>query len=169
MNIIARPETPRVISEIVSTVAVDADRKQGAPREPRLAFPNLLLRPFMDIVVPRPCAAAAGGVCLVATKAQVWSAYPRLPKANRILGELSQAVCEETDTPLLILLNGAGAALFEPRTRPQRILPVSAYDRFGLSCSIGFSLEQVTHSLKADPRPAETVGAFVRRAISGLD
>jgi hypothetical protein len=134
---------------------------------PPLIIPPADLQPFIETLVACPCAASAPGVCLVGTKAQVWSAYPRLPKSNRMLGELSQAVCEETDTPLLILLNGAGAALFEPRKRPQRILPMSAYDKFGPNCSFGLSFEQVTSLLEAEPKPSETLEAFVRRAISG--
>lgn len=134
---------------------------------PPLVIPSTDLQPFIETLVACPCAAAPAGVCLVGTKAQVWAAYPRLPKSNRMLGELSQAVCEEANTPLLILLNGAGAALFEPQKRPQRILPMSAYDRFGPNCSFGLSLEHVSGLLKAEPKLSETLEAYVRRVISG--
>lgn len=133
---------------------------------PPLVIPPTDLKPFVDTLVSCPCGAAAGGVCLVGTKALIWSAYPHLPRANRILGELSQAVCDEAGMPLLILLNGAGAALFEPQKRAQRILPISAYDRFGPNCSFGLSFEQVIYLLKAEPKPFETLGAFVRRMVS---
>ena len=133
---------------------------------PPLVIPPADLRPFVDTLVPCPCGAAAGGVCLVGTKVQIWSAYPHLPRANRILGELSQAVCDEAGMPLLILLNGAGAALFEPQKRAQRILPIGPYDRFGPNCSFGLSFEQVIYLLKAEPKPFESLGAFVRRMVS---
>ncbi len=84
-----------------------------------------------------------------------------------MLGEISQAVCEHTMTPLLVLLNGAGAALFEPQKRPQRILPMSAFEKFGPNCSLGLSLDQAAGLLKAGPMPNETLEAFVRRVISG--
>lgn len=134
---------------------------------PPLVIPPTDLQPFVDTLVSCPCGAAAGGVCLVGTKALIWSAYPHLPRANRILGELSQAVCDEAGMPLLILLNGAGAALFEQHMRAQRILPISAYDRFGPNCSFGLSLESATSLLEAEPKPSETLEAFTRRVISG--
>ncbi len=133
---------------------------------PPLVIPPADLQPFIETLVACPCAAATGGVCLVGTKAQVWSAYPHLPRANRIFGELSQAVCDEAGMPLLMLLNGAGAALFEPCKRAQRILPISAYDKFGPNCSFGLSFEQVIYLLKAEPMPLESLSAFVRRRVS---
>jgi len=129
------------------------------------AFPGPQLRPFIATLVPCPCGAAPSGVCFVGTKAQVWLAYPRLPRSNRLLSEISQAVCEHAGTPLLILLKGAGAALFEPQKIPQRILPLSAFDRFAPGCSLGLSLEQMKDLMKAEPKPPETFEAFVRRII----
>ncbi len=167
MSIIARQETLSMFAAIGSPLAFRANRTHAQSRDVCPPFPNSLLQPFIETLVACPCAAAAPGVCLVGTKAQVWSAYPRLPKSNRMLGELSQAVCKETDTPLLILLNGAGAALFEPHRRPQRILPMSAYERFGPNCSFGLSLEQAIRLLDAKPKPSETLETLVRRVISG--
>ncbi len=162
---IARHQDIHVLSASGAPATFHPNRVEGLSQEIGRAFAASHLQRFIDTLIPCPCSAAAVGVCLMGTKAEVWSACSFLPRSNRFLCEISQAVCEHASTPLLVLLNGAGAALFEPRRRPQRILPASAFDESPSNCSFGLSIENVATLMTADPKPFESFEDFVRRVV----
>ena len=119
-----------------------------------------------SVLLDVDCPAAPSRTCLLGRKSQIRNQFPVDAPGSGKLSTITQKICDESGSPILILLNEKGAALFVPGAKARRILPAD-WRNSSLSpkrAQVFFDLvsEALTHEAKAH----ESFDNFVRRVLA---